>query len=258
MQLKNLSCAAACTVILALLAGCASEANKQHEAAAPAPTALAPANQTPAPAEPNFKGIGTEPFWNIEIDFEKAMRFKTMEGQEISTPVPTPNGKSDGTLVYNAQTESGTLKVTLKKQKCSDGMSDEVYDYTVEVDALGKTWKGCGTYLSGSLASVWTLKTLNGKAPAAGAFMKGKLPTLSVNATEGSYSGSDGCNVGGGKVKVGAGEIKFEPGISTMMACPGDGPKTYQQALYSATTYTLDGTTLTLKAGDKEVLVFGL
>ncbi len=258
MQIKNFIYAATWTATLALLAGCASEANKQHEAAAPAPSALAPASQTPAPTEPNFKGAGTEPFWGVEIDFEKGMQFKTMEGETVNTPMPTPNGKSDGTLVYNAQTESGTLKVTLKKQQCSDGMSDLVHDYTVEVEALGKTWKGCGNYLSGALASVWTLKTLNGKAPAAGEFVKGKLPTLTVNATEGSYNGSDGCNVGGGKVKVDGKQIKFEPGISTMIACPGNGPKTYQQALYSATAYQLEGVTLTLLAGEKEVLVFGL
>ena len=256
-----------CTLLIGaslLFAHCAKNAGKQAESAVPAPTSTAPtaatAQTSPFDAKKaqgiDFVGSGTEPFWGLDIDFDQSMRFHVMSGDTINTPSVMVNSKPDGTQEYLAKTESATLKVSIKKETCSDGMSDNQYAYSVTVEAKGKTYKGCGTYLAGSLGSFWTLKTINGAAPAADAFPKGKMPTLTIN--QGRWAGSDGCNSGNGKATINGTNIKIEPGVSTLMACPGTGIKAYQQALHSATSFKLDGNTLSLMAGSKEVLTYGL
>jgi uncharacterized membrane protein len=255
---------ALCMAASMLLANCAQQSGKQAESAVPAPTAAAPTaaveQVSPFDAKKaqgiDFVGAGTEPFWGLDIDFDQSMRFYVAGGDTFNTPAVMVNPRPDGTMEYLATTESGKLKVSIKKQTCSDGMSDNQYAYTVAVEAKGQAYSGCGTYLAGALGSYWTLKTINGAAPAADAFPKGKLPTFSVH--QGNWAGSDGCNSGGGKVMVNGNNIKIEPGRSTLMACPGNGSDTYKKALHSATAYKLDGNTLYLMAGDKEVLKYGL
>ena len=136
-------------------------------------------------------------------------------------------------------------------------MSDREYQYSVVATVNGEEYKGCGILLGGSLGSFWTLQTLNGAEPDGKMFARG-LPTLQIDAAGGKYSGSDGCNIIRGTLKVEGAKIRINPGMSTRMACPGDAPKQYMDALLSADSYQLEGTKLTLMSGGKTTLVYGL
>jgi uncharacterized membrane protein len=103
----------------------------------------------------DFFATGNEPFWSFEMDIERSMHFKLMDGFEIITPVPEPAKGMDANVIrYHAETEQGTLTVQLAKLECINDMSGERSDYTVTVstksksDKHHKTYKGCGRYLS--------------------------------------------------------------------------------------------------------------
>jgi heat shock protein HslJ len=206
----------------------------------------------------DFVALGTEPFWGLDIDFEKGMEFKTPDGKSFNAPPVMAKKGSEGVLIYESKTEDGSLKVTLKKEPCSDGMSDNKFDYSVMVAVNGTTFQGCGQPVGGSLGSYWTLQSMNGAPVEENTFLKGRVPVLQVNVKESRYAGSDGCNNILGKARIEGNKIELEPGISTMMACPGKAHEEYAEAFYSVTDYTIENGLLTLLAEGKPVLVYGL
>lgn len=70
---------------------------------------------------------------------------------------------------------------------------------------------------------------------------------------EGRVSGRSGCNRYSGPVEVGTTAMKVGPLISTKMACMEAGlmqqESAYLNALQSAQSYSIDGTTLTISTG---------
>lgn len=200
----------------------------------------------------DFVGTGTEPFWGLEIDFDKQFRFISMNGDTLHTP-PVFALEKNGVLTYDA----GKLIVKIKKEPCSDGMSDREYEYSVALTVNGEEYKGCGILLGGSLGSYWTLQSMNGTEPDGKMFMHGP-PTLQIDAAGSKYSGNDGCNLMRGTVSVEGSKIRLNAGMSTRMACPGDASKQYMDALLAADSYQLEGKKLTLLSGGKATLVYGL
>ncbi len=103
----------------------------------------------------DFTASGNEPFWSLEIDFDKYMHFKTPGGFEIITPVPEGVRAMDANVTrYAARTERGLLTVQIAKQECINDMSGKKSDYNVTVDVKTntdknyKTYKGCGNYIT--------------------------------------------------------------------------------------------------------------
>jgi uncharacterized membrane protein/uncharacterized lipoprotein NlpE involved in copper resistance len=94
----------------------------------------------------DFYAIGTEPFWSLEIDKEKAisLRFADLP-QPISMPHLQPVINKDST-VYNLEAAGSPVQVIVYNSFCNDGMSDNLYDRRVHVIYKGETFKGCGLY----------------------------------------------------------------------------------------------------------------
>lgn len=88
-----------------------------------------------------FWASGTEPFWSLQIsEAEGGLFFKDIgqeEGQAFAWKAPKTDGKSMWTY------ESGDLKAVIKKAKCSDGMSELEYHYSVELTIAGRKLHGC-------------------------------------------------------------------------------------------------------------------
>jgi uncharacterized membrane protein len=88
-----------------------------------------------------FWASGTEPFWSLQIsEAEGGLFFKDIgqeEGLVFAWKAPKTDGKSMWTY------ESGDLKVVIKKAKCSDGMSELEYNYTVDLTIAGRKLHGC-------------------------------------------------------------------------------------------------------------------
>jgi putative lipoprotein len=96
----------------------------------------------------DFRALGQEPGWFLEIDRERWMRLLyDYAEREATTPVPLPVTK-DGTTTYDAVTEAHRLRVVIDDRPCSDVMSGETFDRAVTVTIDGRTLLGCGRQLS--------------------------------------------------------------------------------------------------------------
>ncbi len=119
----------------------------------------------------DFTASGNEPFWSLQIDFNKSMHFKTVSGFEITTPVPEGVKAMDANVTrYAAKTEQGLLTVQIAKQECINDMSGKKSDYHVTVDVKRSTdknyttYKGCGNYVTDyRLHDIWMLEDMNGQ-----------------------------------------------------------------------------------------------
>ena len=95
-----------------------------------------------------FRAVGNEPGWFLEIDQEKWMRLLYAYGERMATtPVPTPT-VAGGVTRYQASGGGHTLDVTISSGPCSDGMSDQTYPLTVGVAIDGTDLHGCGRWLN--------------------------------------------------------------------------------------------------------------
>ena len=91
-----------------------------------------------------FYGAGNEPFWNIEIDEQKAIQFHLADrGAPLPFKAVQPQAAGDST-VYDTASDSATLRVVVYNTFCSDGMSDYIYSNSVKVVYNGQTYRGCG------------------------------------------------------------------------------------------------------------------
>lgn len=96
-----------------------------------------------------FRGNGGEPFWSIEITSENILFVDPVS--KIVAPIVEPVTKGDSS-VYVSKFEAGTIKATILKENCMDGMSGKKYSHKVEVtidtnkEDKSQTYSGCGSY----------------------------------------------------------------------------------------------------------------
>lgn len=209
---------------------------------------------------------GNEPFWSLTINPSKGiMRFKTVNGDSISAPVPERIPDDNNAFRYdapatNSSAQSGRLTARFRTDSCVDTVSGQRYDYRVDVTAGGKTYSGCGVSLRqvALLQDIWVLTDFGGRKITAGG-PRNELPRLEISLTEGRVMGTTGCNRLSGPVKADSRQIQFGPLVTTKMACSdeigrfeGDFLETLSQAL----TYRVADGKLTLLRDGKPVMIF--
>jgi len=91
-----------------------------------------------------FFGIGNEPFWNIEIDDQKHIRFSLADWPKPVSFKPVQPISNTDSIVYNTGKDTAALQVIILNQFCSDGMSDNIYNNKVRVVYKGIEYNGCG------------------------------------------------------------------------------------------------------------------
>jgi putative lipoprotein len=95
-----------------------------------------------------FRAVGNEPGWFLEIDQQKWMRVLYAYGERmVTTPVPMPSTEGSVTR-YQASGSGHALDITISDGPCSDGMSDQSYPLTVAVNLDGTELRGCGRWLN--------------------------------------------------------------------------------------------------------------
>ncbi len=175
----------------------------------------------------DFFARGNEPFWTLEIDFEKAMTFNTLYDINMNTPA-VEGTKLEGVDVtrYNARTEQGELIVTTIKEDCQDNMSGEEFDYKVVVEAKNlsdkdyKLFNGCGKYLYDfRLNGIWIMEEMTGVELKKEELLKG-FPTFGFDLNKMRFSGHAGCNNLTVKIELKSNKITFGNIAATMLACP--------------------------------------
>lgn len=88
--------------------------------------------------------MGNEPFWQIQIsekenliDFYEPMEQKTIHFEYVKSQL-----KNEG-IYYSTKNETNSIEIKIKKEKCSDGMTEKKYNYSAVVLLNDKNYSGC-------------------------------------------------------------------------------------------------------------------
>jgi len=92
----------------------------------------------------DFWCMGTEPFWTIQIsqkenliDFYDPMAQKTYHFK-YNEPVVEKNN-----INYKSSNKTDQIRIQIRKEACSDGMSETNFNYSAEINLNGNTFRGC-------------------------------------------------------------------------------------------------------------------
>ena len=90
-----------------------------------------------------FRAVGNEPGWFAEVSGDPAVLDATLDYGEhkLKAPLTAVHGGFDGTA------DGKPVRLRAERTTCHDGMSGQVFEATVSLDALGKTYRGCGAWL---------------------------------------------------------------------------------------------------------------
>jgi len=161
--MRRIVIAALLFAALASLAACprSSQPSPADAPAAAAEQAPVTAPVSPAPSDappPNAQGkraagqenepvlawraLGTEPFWHVRVD-GATLVFSTPEDQGgramQGRHVPSSTG-----FVYAGRDGGKDFNLDIRPGECSDGMSDNRYEYEATFVYGGTTYQGCG------------------------------------------------------------------------------------------------------------------
>lgn len=91
-----------------------------------------------------FIGIGTEPFWSLEvIPDENTIALKDVSISKAYKFSYRNPKITNNTYIYQASNGQENLEITIKKESCNDGMSDRNYNYSATLVINGKPLSGC-------------------------------------------------------------------------------------------------------------------
>ncbi|WP_158636399.1 COG3650 family protein [Luteimonas marina] len=95
-----------------------------------------------------FRGLGTEPFWSLEVDGGPVLRMRLdldMGERKLLLPQVTALDAGEG---YAGKAEDGSdVVLRITRGDCSDGMSDQTYPAAIELQVGEQTYRGCGAFL---------------------------------------------------------------------------------------------------------------
>lgn len=179
----------------------------------------------PAPypeAQVNYRAVGTEPFWDLEIGRDMVFTDRGTN-QRVAEPTPRPIIGFAGEIYQTRR-----LNVNIVHSRCSDGMSDRTYPDTVTVRVDGRDYRGCGAgaaffgqvgenglpnqgkiSLSGTN---WTVVAINGRPTPQRNFY--------LNFQPDRIGAKFGCNALGAGYSVTGSTLNAGAVIGTQMACP--------------------------------------
>jgi putative lipoprotein len=93
----------------------------------------------------DFRAVGQEPGWFLEIDTGKQIRLVYDYAEhEMVTPAPAPLTKDTSTVYDVMVEEAGHLVVKIHDASCRDAMSGETFPRSVTVMVGTRTLHGCG------------------------------------------------------------------------------------------------------------------
>ena len=96
-----------------------------------------------------FRGVGNEPGWFVEVEpgnrptLRATLDYGERQVEVLgATPLTSPH---DG---YGGKSADGTqVQLRIKREACSDGMSDERYPASAELEVGRQAYRGCGRFL---------------------------------------------------------------------------------------------------------------
>jgi uncharacterized membrane protein len=130
---------AASSAFLLLTACQASDQAGQPDANVPDPDSTEPYDGISETEVLRFSG--TEPFWGGQVR-GSALTYTTPENPE-GTTITIDRFAGRGGLSFSGVLEQADLEMTVTPMRCSDGMSDRVYPFTVMLKIGEETRNGC-------------------------------------------------------------------------------------------------------------------
>jgi putative lipoprotein len=127
-----------------------SQADRPDIEAAPARTpqeslAAMPSWETARAAGVDFRGVGQEPGWLLDIYTRGIVKFAWDYGDSYAEfAVVEPTHPQEGVTRYQASSDGRELVVTIHTAPCQDAMSGQPYPSQVEVTIDGRALNGCG------------------------------------------------------------------------------------------------------------------
>jgi heat shock protein HslJ/uncharacterized membrane protein len=258
----------AATVVTAIFAVPACKRTRTQPPSSPAAPAVPSTTAADSPWEKarlqgvEFRAIGQEPGWLVELDQGRELRYTGDYGEtRFTAPAPEPvRDAASGTIIHTARADSRELVVIIREAECQDAMSGEPFPLSVIVRYEAKELRGCGrTLMTDDLLGVyWKLVELSGVA--APATDKAREAHLRFAAEGSRVSGSTGCNSMSGSVSLASDRLRFGPVATTRMACLDPAiahqEQEFLRALQAADRFSLAGGQLTLYAAEKAVARF--
>jgi uncharacterized membrane protein len=97
----------------------------------------------------DFRAVGQEPGWFLEIDDDRSILFAYDYGTERRTaPTPPPyHDQHSRRLTYRAVADSRELVIVIEDGPCFDTMSGEAFEKIVTVSFEAREYRGCGRVL---------------------------------------------------------------------------------------------------------------
>jgi heat shock protein HslJ len=163
----------------------------------------------------DFFATGNNPVsWILELDFESRFTFMPSGSQQLITvPSPATRQTNPGADLYLSQTDSGTMKVLVYDEPCSNEKSQQV---TVTIN--NKYYTGCGKYLYDyRLNDVWVLQYIDNMEPEQQDYKK--LPRLQFDLSKKTMTGYDGCGSINSAITVNGNHIKFAAFANSKQSC---------------------------------------
>lgn len=119
----------ACAVLGIATGGCSASPS----------ASLPPTPQSRFPQQ--LKALGTEPFWSLDIDGNRI----AYSSADAPAPISAELVRREiaGELSLAGTLSGAALTATVRRESCSDGMSDRTYPYAVDLRWGARTLKGC-------------------------------------------------------------------------------------------------------------------
>ncbi|MCU0296839.1 MAG: META domain-containing protein, partial [Candidatus Nanopelagicales bacterium] len=185
-----------------------------------APTAATPAQESPLIC------FGNEPFWRLDLTGAGKASFSTPDSSAVDYLGAASTLARRGESVWRGRAAAAggdELVAFLRKGACSDGMSDTVHPYSVNVSLPdGRHLAGCCrlSEAAGGSATVenatWRLTGLPGQTLPDGR----KREAVTVTFEAGRVHGFSGCNQFTGSYALKGESLVLGALGATMMACP--------------------------------------
>lgn len=208
-----------------------------------------------------FRGIGQEPGWIIEIESGRMIRIALDYATRwYYLPGVEPIRDDEGRIRYEIEAEGVSARVEIEEAPCQDPMSGEEFTHRVGVRIDGGEYEGCGRILRTGLliGTRWSLAELGGRPAVVGA--DGEPPYIRLLRGEDRVVGSTGCNsISGGYLHEGE-RLEFDQIATTLRACVDPEitrqEREFSRALESTNRHTIESDTLILYQDDEVLARF--
>lgn len=128
------------TLPMAMLAACSPAAPDADTPAREAATAQVDPDMAVFPA--NLQAAGVEPFWGVEVE-GGTLAYTTPETMDAPRRLQATRSIDADGLHLTGEERGTPFRLDVRREPCSDGMSDRTYPFSVSWLLEGKTAMGC-------------------------------------------------------------------------------------------------------------------